>query len=185
MRPIRIFLIVVALQALVSQGQGPLNRRVNVERSPYGDLSVTIADDIRLFEGHEERIPASREEILEFSHKFEQAYAAVRYSSVLVFALLSWLIYRRRQPYFVSHLILGLHFYSFWYSLALLAGLAARLNPLWNNLATISVIYLFLALRRLFREPWYTTLAKTAVLYFLVFSTELGLGYAVAAWIQR
>ena len=48
-RPIRIFLIIVALQALVSSGQGPLNHQLRVQRSVKGDLSVNIASDILRF----------------------------------------------------------------------------------------------------------------------------------------
>ena len=183
-RPIRIFLIIVALQALASQGQGPLNHRVRVERSSSGDLSVNIADDMLRFENKEEHIPASETEVLEFSHKFEKAYGAARYSSVLVFATLAWLLYRRRQPYFISQLIAGLHFYSFWYALALLASLLSRVDPLWKNLPVLSAAYLFFALLRLFHEQWYRTLAKTVVLYGLVFATELGLGYAAAKFVE-
>src|SRR5665213_1796905 len=67
-RPIRLFLIVVALQALVSSGQGPLNHQVRVDRSIEGDLSVNIASDVLRFEGKEEHVPASEREVSEFSH---------------------------------------------------------------------------------------------------------------------
>ena len=184
-RPIRVFLIIVALQALVSSGQGPLNHQVRVDRSATGDLSVNIASDLLRFEDKEEHMPASEQELSQFSHEFEKVYGRVRYSSVLVFAVLSWLIYRRQEPYFVRHLVAGLHFYSLWYAVALLAGLPARVDPVWNDLTLLSAIYLFFALRRLFRERWYVTMAKTAALYSFVFVTELGLGYAVAKWIER
>jgi hypothetical protein len=103
---------------------------------------------------------------------------------VVAFALAGWLLYHRRQPYFVNHLIGGLHFYSFWYALAAFASLLARLNPLWNNLAIFAVAYLFLALGRLFHEPWYRRLWKTVALYLFVHLTELGLGYAASRWIE-
>lgn len=184
-RPIRVFLIIVALQALVSSGQGPLNHQVRVDRSATGDLSVNIAGDLLRFENKEEHVPVSELELSEFSHEFEKIYGRVRYSSVLVFAVLSWLIYRRQEPYFVRHLVAGLHFYSLWYAVALLAGLPARVDPVWNDLSLLSAIYLFLALRRLFHERWYVTMAKTAALYSFVFVTELSLGYAAAKWIER
>jgi len=191
-RPIRLFLIIVALQALVSSGQGPLNHQVRVERSATGDLSVNIASDmikiasdVLRFEDKEEHVPASEREVSEFSHEFEKVYGRVRYSSVLVFAILSWLFYRRRQPFFVSHLVAGLHFYSLWYAIALLAGLPARVDPIWNDLTLLSAICLFLALRRLFHERWYVALAKSAAIYSFVFVAEFGLGFAVAKWIER
>lgn len=183
-RPIRVFLIVVALQALVSPGQGPLNHQVRVERSAAGDLSVNIADDLLRFEDKEEHVAVSAGELSEFSHEFEKIYGRVRYSSVVVFALVSWLLYRRQQPCFASHLVAGLHFYSFWYALALVAGLPARLDPAWNDLTLLSAVYLFLAIRRLFHERWYVALAKSGAIYFFVFATELGLGYGVAKWIE-
>lgn len=184
-RPIRLFLIMVALQALISPGQGPLNHQVRVQRSVKGDLSVNIASDLLRLEDREERVPASERELTEFSHEFEKVYGRVRYSSVLVFAILSWLIYRRQEPYFVRHLVAGLHFYSLWYAIALLAGVPARVDPVWNDLTLLSAIYLFFALQRLFRERWYVTMAKSAALYSFIFVTELGLGYAVAKWIER
>jgi len=184
-RPIRIFLIVVALQAVVSEGQGPLNHKVRVGRSSSGSLSVNIASDVWQFEEKEEHVPVSAEEASEFSHRFEKAYAVVRYSSVVAFAFVAWLLYRRQQRYFVSHLIAGLHFYSFWYVVALVAGILTRLDPVWNNLTVLSVIYLFAMMHRLFRERWYVAMAKTAALYLFVFSTEFGLGYAAAKWIER
>src|SRR5580700_986689 len=78
-RPVRLFLIVVALQALVSQGQGPLNHQIRVGHSTAGDLSVNLAGDVLRFEDKHERVPASETEIQEFSHKFEKTYAVVRY----------------------------------------------------------------------------------------------------------
>jgi Protein of unknown function (DUF3667) len=185
-RPIRLFLTIVALQALVSSGQGPLNHQVRAGRSAAtGDLSVNIASDLLRFEDQEEHVPASEQELSRFSHEFEKVYGRIRYSSVFVFAVVSWLIYRRREPYFVRHLVAGLHFYSVWYAIALLAGLPARVDPVWNDLTLLSALYLFFALRRLFRERWYVTMAKTAALYSFVFVTELGLGYAVAKWIEQ
>jgi hypothetical protein len=184
-RPVRVFLIIAALQALISSGQGPLNHQVRVNRSATGDLSVNIASDILRLEDKEEHIPASQQELSEFSHEFEKVYGRVRYSSVLVFAILSWSFYRRQQPWFVSHLVAGLHFYSFWYAIALLVGLPARVDPVWNNLTLLSAVYLFLALRRLFPERWYVTMAKTVAIYSIVFFTEVSLGYAVAKWIER
>jgi hypothetical protein len=40
-------------------------------------------------------------------------------------------------------------------------------------------------LGRIFRERWYLQLAKTVVLTGLMILTELGLGYAAAAWIEH
>ncbi len=147
--------------------------------------SETIASYVPWYVDQEESTLASEEEREAFSHEFQKAYAFIRYTSVLLFALAAWLLYHRQQPYFVSHLIGGLHFYSFWYAIAALASLPARLNPIWNNLSVLACVYLFFALGRLFHERWYVQLAKTIALYLFVNMTELGLGYAAAKWIER
>ena len=195
-RPIRIFLFMVFVHVLVSPGEGPLNHKVIVSGSSAGgDLRVNIvsglidseaiASYMPWYAEQEERTIASEEERERFSHEFEKAYAVIRYTSVLLFALGAWLFYRRQQPYFVNHLIGGLHFYSFWYAIATLASLPARLNPLWNNLTVLAFPYLFLALGRLFHERWYSRMAKTIILYLFVNLTELGLGYAASRWLER
>lgn len=193
-RPIRIFLVIVFLHVLLSPGQGPLNHRIILEQTSGEGLRVNIVSGVIASEAIETYVPwyAEREEDTlpsekdrdDFAHEFEKAYGVIRYASVVAFALAGWLLYHRQQPYFVNHLIGGLHFYSFWYAIAAFASLLARLNPLWNNLAIFAVVYLFLALGRLFHEPWYVRLWKTIALYLFVHLTELGLGYAASRWIE-
>jgi hypothetical protein len=195
-RPFRVFLVILSLHLLVSPGAGPLNHQIIVHRSSAGKGlkanivsglidSEVIASYVPWFAQQEEGRLASEKERERFSHEFEQVYAVIRYTSVLVFALSGWLLYHRQQPYFVYQLIGGLHFYSYWYAIAMLAGLLARLNPLWNNLSIAACVYLFLALGRLFGERWYVRLWKTATLYLFVHLVELGLGYTAIKWIER
>ncbi len=183
-RPIRLFLIIAALQLLVSKGVGPMNYQVYLERAPAGDLKVSISNGARAREktGY---APVAETERREFFDKFEKAYTEIRYSSVLIFALASWLFYRGQQPYFVTHLIGGLHFYSFWFAVATLVSLPARLNPLWYEASLLSVVYLYFALGRLFHEHWLLRLVKTTALFAIVVITELGLGFAAVRWAQR
>jgi hypothetical protein len=195
-RPLRIFIFIAFLHVLISPGQGPLNHKVIVARSAAGgDLranivsglvdSETTASYLPWYAEEEERTIGSEEELQRFSHEFSKAYSVIRYTSVLLFALAAWLFYRREQPYFIYHLVWGLHFYSFWYAIAALASLPARMNPIWNNLSLLAFVYLFLALRRLFHERWYVRMGKAIALYLFVHVTELGLGYAAARWIER
>lgn len=194
-RPIRIFLVMIFLHALISPGEGPLNHQILLDQSSGEGLRVNIASGVIASEAIPSYMPwyaeqaedtlASDADREKFSHEFEKTYAVIRYSSVLLFALAARLLYRRQQPYFVNHLIGGLHFYSFWYALAIVASLPARLNPFWNNLSVFAGLYLFMALGRLFHERWYVRLAKTVTLYLFVHLTELGLGYAAARWIER
>ena len=180
-RPIRIFLIVVALHLLVSTGVGPMNFQVLLERNAKGDLHYSIGTNVRATAPSAGQTPVPEEERREFFEKFGHAYAVVRYTSVLGFALISWMLYRKREPYFVSHLIAGLHFYSFWYAFAMLISLAGRWRPEWNVLSLLSSLYLFLALGRLYHERWYVRLSKTILLYGLLIVIELALALA-AGW---
>ncbi|HME07598.1 MAG TPA: DUF3667 domain-containing protein [Bryobacteraceae bacterium] len=184
-RPIRIFLVVAAIHLLVARGVGPLNFQVHLERAPNGGLNVHIDSDLRQAPAASQAGAVPDEQRREFFEKFEKTYDAIRYSSVLIFAFVSWVLYRKRQPSIVDHLIAGLHFYSFWYSLAVVAGLLARLQPAFNYLAMLSVVYLFLALGRLFHERWLPRLIKTLGLFAMLLLTELALGLAAGAWVTR
>ena len=82
-------------------------------------------------------------------------------------------------------MIAGLHFYSFWYSLAVVASLPARWHPVFNGLNMLSSVYLFLALGRLFQEHWLLRILKTLALFALVLTTEGALGLAAASWVSR
>jgi len=184
-RPIRLFLTIVLLQVLITPGEGPLNHEVMVGRTQEGALEVGITTHTRWLREQTGRQPVPEEVRREFAHRFEKTYASIRYFSVLVFGAASWLLYRRRQPFFVSHLIAGLHFCSFWYALSVVASFPARWDPAWNDLSVLAAVYLFLMLGRIFHERWYLQLAKTVVLTGLMILTELGLGYAAAAWIEH
>jgi hypothetical protein len=184
-RPVRVFLIVVALHLLVSTGVGPLNYQLLLNRKPNGDLNLAFGTKVQGIAVQKGSTPVPEAERREFFEKFGHAYATIRYTSVVAFALASWLLYRRRQPYFVSHLIAGLHFYSFWYALAMLVSVPARWSPDWNPLSLISGVYLFLALGRLYRERWYLRLFKAMVLWVFLIATELGLGLAAGWWVVR
>jgi len=185
LRPIRIFLTIVALQLLASTGVGPLNLQISALRMPGGDIHFSVANA-----GHQNPLPAggvplSKEQNREFSERFTHAYAGIRYFSVLLFACAVWALYRKRQPYFAANLILSLHFYSFWYVLALIGGIAARWLPVLGDLSLLSWIYLLLALGRLFHERWYVRVAKTFALYIFLMATELVLGMAAGWWASR
>lgn len=184
-RPIRIFLIVVALHLLVSTGVGPLNYQLQLTRKPSGELNFAFGTNPSGNSIPAGSTPVPETERREFFEKFGHAYAAIRYTSVLAFAFASWLLYRKRQPYFVSHLIAGLHFYSFWYAFAILVSVPARWSPAWNVLSSLTLVYLFLFLRRLYNERWYILIAKTILLYAFLLAVELGLGLAAGWWVWR
>jgi hypothetical protein len=184
-RPIRLFLVIAAIHLLISNGVGPMNFAVQLERGSKGDLSVSIHNNLEQISSRKGQTPVPEDQRREFFEKFEKVYDTIRYFSVLLFALGSWLLYRRQQPYFASHLIAGLHFYSFWYSIAVLASLLERLQPIFNGLTFLSCVYLFLALGRLFHEHWVLRLVKTLTLFAIVLAAEGALALAAALWVAR
>jgi uncharacterized protein DUF3667 len=180
-RPIRIFLVIAALHLLISTGVGPLNFRVSVIRTAHGDLHLSVSGGGAV-DAPAGSAPVPEAERRKLLGKFEAAYHEIRYLSVLLFALGVWLAYRRKQPYFVNNLILSLHFYSFWYALAIVADLAARWHVFLRDLSFLAPLYLFLALGHLFHERWYVRLGKTILLSAFLLAIELGLGLAAGWW---
>ncbi|MFN8941854.1 MAG: hypothetical protein ACK5ZJ_19190, partial [Acidobacteriota bacterium] len=81
---------------------------------------------------------------------FDRSYLAVRYASPAIFALVSLILFRRRQPWFVQHLIFALHFYAFWYTLAVISGLLSKWHEYLAFLSFAALPYLFFTLRRLY-----------------------------------
>jgi hypothetical protein len=149
MRPFRIFLIVTALSLLlVPDAAGPLGLRVFATQGQNGtDIAsgVQIGTGVGNVAEGRARIDTvlSEEALTALSAKIFKAYKIVQYLSLTLFAAVSRLLLRRRQPYFGGYLILALHFYSFEY---VLTGLATRLQ--WNPLVAllIGLIYLTVTL---------------------------------------
>jgi len=182
-RPIRLFLVIAAVHLLLSVGIGPLNLVPHITRDAKGKVSI-VANSERL--GRASNVPEEQQR--EFSEKLERVYHLIRYTPVLVFALGSWLLYRRRRPYFVSHLISGLHFYSFWYLLALLLSLPSRVVPSLDRLDyanVVSIVYLFLAHRRLFPEGRFLRTIKTIFLFVVLIVAEASLAMAALWWAMK
>ncbi len=181
-RPIRIFLIVVALNLLiVHEGVGPMNFRIGMYQNASGDTTVRVDPDPDSRKIPKGLTPVPVEQREEFSRAFRSAYSAARYVSVLLFAGFSWLIFRRRQKYLVNHLIAGLHYYSFWY---LLAALGGRFPFLQVPVGCAVAVYLFLMIRRLYGLSWWGVAWRgTLMLVFLMFS-EGFLGLFVAGIIK-
>ncbi|CAN5496641.1 hypothetical protein BH10PSE17_BH10PSE17_36330 [soil metagenome] len=184
-RPIRLFLVMAAIHLLAATGVGPLNFVARLELADNGDHNVYIYNPAM-----EDRLkppshPVPEAERLAWLDRFEKTYNTIRYTAVLLFALASWLLYRRQQQYFVAHLIEGLHFYSFWYIAAVVAGLLAKLHPMLTLIGITSVIYLFFMLRRLYHQRWYWTVSKTAALFFATLMIEAILVAAAAGWVER
>jgi hypothetical protein len=178
--PFRVFLIAAAALLFVP-GIGPMNFQTRLERSADGALNVAIGapraqtPGTTLVEGSERDAYVGR---------LRTAYSAVRYAAVPLFALCTWLLYRRAQPYFASHLVLAVHFYSVWY---LVSVVTARLPYQAGAITgmTVSGIYLFRMLRRLFASTRLRTVPKALVLYVVMLALEMALALAAGTWVAR
>ena len=182
-RPLRIFLVMVAVNLLVvHNGVGPVNLQVAVDKNAAGDMRVNLGQDLNDMRHMRGFQPVPEQERKEFFEKFGKAYSALRYSSVLLFASASWLLYRRRQPYFVNHLVFGLHYYSVWYALALVGSLNGRISRLMLG---ASLIFLVLSLRRVYRQGWLLLTLKSGVLFVWLVIVETELGIAAANMVEH
>lgn len=85
-----------------------------------------------------------------------------------LFAVLLQIFYwRQREFFFVDHLVFSLSFHSFGFALLALAATAAQLLPAaWVGTAMVGalLLYLLLALRRMYAQGWAWTGAKFVVI---------------------
>lgn len=108
------------------------------------------------------------------------------------FALLTWLFYRRAQPYYVPHLYFAVHFHAFAFlilSIAMLLGLAGRTGKLLGGIAFLAVFpYHYIGLRRMFGGTRLATFARgtaIGVLYWIVLAlTMLALAWTTIRTLQ-
>jgi hypothetical protein len=81
-----------------------------------------------------------------------------------LFALLTWIAWRKAQPFYVGHLYYAIHFHTFAFltlSLAMLAGFLGAFGKGVGSLLFLTTMpYHFIALRRFFGESWARTILK-------------------------
>lgn len=178
--PFRVFLIAAAALLFVP-GIGPMNFQTRLERAADGGLNVAIGPPGAATPG---TVLVDGPEREAYVARLRTAYSAVRYAAVPLFALCTWLLYRRSQPYYAGHLVLAVHYYAFWYVVSLFSGrLPYNVGaPLTQALCAI---YLFVGLRRLFGETWLRTAAKALALFVVMVAAEMVLAYVAGAWTAR
>jgi len=183
LRPIRMFLVVVAINILlVHSAVGPADFHVSVDRNAAGDRNVGINQDLGEMSHAPGFQPVPEEERKEFFDKFAKAYSAIRYSSVLLFAAGSWLLYRRAQPFFVNHLVFGLHYYSVWYLLAMVGSLDRYIARVMLG---ASFVFLVLSIRRVYRPGWVQLTLKSMALFVWLVAVEMALGFGAAVMVEH
>lgn len=90
-----------------------------------------------------------------------------------VFALLLKLLYVRGSRYYVEHFVFALHLHAFAFT-CYLVMIVTRFPPLTTVLAMWMFVYLFAAMKRVYRQGWFVTGMKYAM---------LGAAYAVVVMV--
>jgi hypothetical protein len=117
----------------------------------------------------------------DFAHSFNDNFPKILFCLLPIFALLLKTLYFRKDFYYSEHLIFTLFYYNFFY-LAAILNLLLTYIPLIGELLKKGiiiwmVIYLLIAMKRMYQQGW----RKTAFKYFLfmfAFSFCLILGVA-------
>ena len=98
----------------------------------------------------------------------------------LVLALFYWR--KRRQYFYVDHLVFSLNFHSFVFAIILIAVGAARILPgSWVGIGAVAGmgLYLLIAMKRFYGQGWFWTGVKfvsvTLVYFFFLFPTLAGI----------
>ena len=104
-----------------------------------------------------------------FDLRFQTVYTLLIFVTMVGGAAMLALLFRRQRRPFGAHVVFELHYISFLYLIMVALGLALRpfpTHPLVNMLSTFGVLgpYLFLALRRVYREPRGRILWKTVAM---------------------
>ncbi len=128
----------------------------------------------------------------QFNTAIDSAYPKAMFLLVPLFALLTHIVWRRKQPRYPAHLYLALHLHAAWFGAVALVTLATAFTSS-SNLLMISgyvilayvVWYGMVGLRRVFGDTWLRTIAKAVVIGIvyatcLVAASVLILGYAIA-----
>lgn len=139
LRPFRIYLIAAAVHFLALHYGWFRMDMVKIDRQEASAQTLVEAA------AKLSHIDPSR--YAELTARFESIYKFALYLGPVVLAGISWLAFRKHREYFIQHLILAMHVYSFWF---LLSSLSGPLLALRGLLALVTTVYLFYAARRLF-----------------------------------
>ncbi|MGN6183300.1 MAG: DUF3667 domain-containing protein [Thermoanaerobaculia bacterium] len=105
------------------------------------------------------------------------------------FALLTWMLYRRNQRFYIPHLYYSVHFHAFTFlvlSLSMLAGLIGRPGKIIGGVMFLTTVpWHYFGLRRMFGNSWPKTILKgtaIGVLYWLMIAAVM---VAITLWSIR
>ena len=166
--------------------------RITVDEplTPTGELTPESRERVR--EGLPgrilgvERIERAMADPKRFNREIDAAFPNAMFLLLPIFALLTFLLWRRRIRHYAAHLYLALHFHAALFGVLTVFWLAASFTP-WPAIAFAALLglmayltwYALAMFRRVFGESWPRTLVKSfvvATIYsFFFFVTTLSL----------
>ncbi|MBS1772478.1 MAG: DUF3667 domain-containing protein [Bacteroidetes bacterium] len=110
------------------------------------------------------------------NEKFYHSLSKIVFISLPFFALFLYLLYirRRKELYFVSHVIFSLHCYCvvfiLWFFILLLNNKYYQAPDIVSIIAVsliaiLSIVYFYLAMKRFYKQGWFKTLIKYCLQY--------------------
>lgn len=163
--PVRLYLTFSALYFLFAWGALSEARGGGVNRMVQQPWVVSLAKARGI----------TAQTLVEKIHQRVEKYATVlRFASVLVSGIFLTVLFYGTRRYYVEHLVFSLHYYSFDFftksAFALLFVVAGLMDwklsgQVLNLFYPLAFIYLIFALRRVYKQNWGKTLAKSFVLF--------------------
>jgi hypothetical protein len=99
------------------------------------------------------------------NRQFQRIYGVAQYFAARFFALTPRLMFRKRRPYFIQHLIFALHVCAFRSIVSSAPGLAfAKLPRVRTPMSLITTAYLHLAVRSIYGGGVWSSLRKAILL---------------------
>lgn len=162
--PFEIFALVVLLYAVVAEFSGGTILSQLSEDSTLLTWAEEAGESVEDYRGHLDEVASAVQPFLAFVF-------------VPLFAGVLALVQARRRVALAAHAVFVLHFLSFWLLLLIPMALLPRgAFPLWMLLLTYGpLVYLTIALRRVYSQTWPRTLGKAVVVWLLFLAL-------IAAW---
>lgn len=120
----------------------------------------------------------------DFMGAFKSNFSTVLFYLLPIFALLFKLLYIRRDYYYSEHLVFSIYYYNFFYlagSIYLLVSLIPGMGWLGTIIILWILAYLYLAMKRMYKQSWRKTFAKYFIFVFL-FMIAVSIAISVSAF---
>jgi hypothetical protein len=143
----------------------------------------TNPDSLTVKEIKEAKIRETRQ-IKKLEDSVDKAFFNLKYITFILlpfYAFYFWLLYRKKRPFYVDHLVYVMHFMTFAYclfSVTLFLPLIPdiTLKMMQRISVLIILVYVGLSVHYLYRQVWWKTIIKSLILWFaLVVTTALAI----------